>query len=119
MTAKNTKSTKIRSAEKWPGDKPTGKTRTFTVTVSKTVDVTLDESILAQGLLPDNPIFGSRLSGEKEFDESIVVEHLAFNLVCNGLELDQIDGYSNCPSESAKVSQEDWEIVMDCEIWVR
>jgi hypothetical protein len=90
----------------WPGDKPTGKTRTFSVTVSKTVNMALDESVIAQGLLPDNPIFGSSLTGERAHDETLVLEHLAFNLVGNGLRLGQIDGYSNCPDGSANVTNE-------------
>ncbi len=42
----------------FPGDKPTGKRRTFSVTVSKTVEMSLDESVIAQGVLPDGYILG-------------------------------------------------------------
>lgn len=91
-------------ATRFPGDEPTGKVRTFLVTLSKTVEITLDEGVIAQGLMPDDPIFGGRA------DEADVLEHLAFNLVGNGLRLSQIDGYANCPNESAHVPQDKWEV---------
>lgn len=96
--------------ETWPGSTPTGKMRTFVVTVSKVVEISIDESVLEQGILPDGPIFGSSMTGNKAHDEVVVVEHLAFNLVGNDLRLSQIDGYANCPDASVIVLYEDWDV---------
>jgi hypothetical protein len=85
-----------KKREDWPGSHPTGKVRKFQVTVTKTVDIAIDESVIAQGLLPDNPIFGH------DTTEHQVIEHIAFNVVGNQLRLSQIDGYANCPDEGAK-----------------
>lgn len=82
---------------KVPGDKPTGKLRRFHVVVTKSVDLFLDTSVITQGTMPDDPIFGGRA------DSDMVAQHVAFNMVCNDLRLSQIDGYANCPDESAKV----------------
>jgi hypothetical protein len=93
----------------FPGSTPTGRTRTFLVTVSKTVEITVDEAIIAQGLLPDNPIFGASVS------EKDVVEHLAFNLIVNDLSLPQIDGFANCDDESACVAMANWDVAIEQE----
>ena len=100
----------VRKKSESPGDEPTGKTRTFQVTVSRTVELTLDESVIAQGMLPDGYILG------KDPTERAVLEHLAFNLVGNGLQLSQIDGYANCPDESARVRGFPWDVEIDREI---
>jgi hypothetical protein len=94
----------------WPGSAPTGRTRTFSVTVSKTVEITVDETVVAQGVLPDNPIFGERVT------EDDVVQHLAFNLIGNGLRLSQIDGYANCADASVTVPYVEWDVEVDREI---
>jgi hypothetical protein len=99
-----------------PGDKPTGKVRTFLVTVTKTVELTLDESVIAQGVDPDGPIYGSSMSGDPMHDTKIVVEHIAFNMVCNGLTLSEIDGYANCPNASATVAPSNWYIELGHEV---
>jgi hypothetical protein len=96
--------------ETWPGSTPTGKVRTFIVTISKVVEIALDESVITQGILPDGPIFGSRITGNKAQDEMLAVEHLAFNLVGNNLRLSEIDGYANCPDESVSFPYEPWEV---------
>jgi len=100
---------KKKKVIEFPGDAPTGKKRTFRMMIARTVDVTLDTSVIAQGLMPDNPIFGSRLDGGA-YDEKIVLEHLAFNLIGNNLALSAIEGYANCPDESADVPWEPWEV---------
>lgn len=92
----------------WPGSKPTNTRNQFTVTISKTVTIELNESVVKQGRLPGGPIFGDRKPSEKE-----VVEHLAFNLVVNGLRLSQIDGYANCPDESADVFYVPWDVELE------
>ena len=89
---------KLRKKKTYPGDSPTGKKRTFQVTYTKEVTLTLDESVVAQGLADD----GFIMKSPSEFQ---VVEHLAFNL-SNGLSLSQIDGYANCPDDSASVIEE-------------
>ncbi len=94
----------------WEGCVPSGKMRSFVVTLSKTVEIHLDESVIAQGIRPDGPIFGSQITGNKPHDEMMAVEHLAFNLVGNDLNLSQIDGYANCPDESARVPHEPWDV---------
>lgn len=94
----------------FPGNAPTGKMRTFVVTISKTVEIFLDETVIAQGILPDGPIFGSRITGNKAQDEMMAVDHLAFNLIGNGLDLSHIDGYANCPDKSAVVPYVDWDV---------
>lgn len=94
----------------WPGSAPTGRTRTFSVTVSKTVEITVDETVVAQGILPDNPIFGAGVT------EDDVVHHLAFNLIGNGLRLSQIDGYANCNDASVTVPYVEWDVEVDREI---
>jgi hypothetical protein len=81
-----------------PGGTPTGKTRTFDVVVITHSKVVLDESVIAQGLLPDGYILGPNPT------EAAVIEHLAFNLIKNGLPLSDIDGYANCPNDSARVT---------------
>jgi hypothetical protein len=81
----------------WPGDKPTGKTRTFSITVSRTARITIDESIFAQAQC-EEPYFNPKPTDIQ------VVEHLAFNRIVNGLELSHIDGYANCPNESVTVA---------------
>ena len=93
-----------------PGDTPTGRTRTFSVTISKTVEITVDETVVAQGVLPDNPIFGERVT------EDDVVQHLAFNLIGNGLRLSQIDGYANCDDASVTVPYVEWDVEVEREI---
>lgn len=94
----------------WPGSTPTGRTRTFSVTVSKTVEITVDESVIAQGVLPDNPIFGANVT------EDDVVQYLAFNLVVNHLRLSQIDGFANCDDASVSFPYENWDVEVDREI---
>ena len=106
----------VRKVPENPGDRPTGKARTFSVTVTKTVEIIIDESVIAQGVLPDGPIFGSSMSGDVEHDTKVVVVHLALNLVCNGLDLSQIDGYANCPDASAKVGHSHWDIELEREV---
>ncbi len=93
----------------WPGSKPTGKKRTFIVTVTKTTEIAIDEAVLAQGVLPDNPIFGARVT------EDDVVKHIAFNLLCNDIRLSQIDGYANCPDDSVRVeaASNDWDVEIE------
>lgn len=96
--------------EAWPGDKPTGKVRRFEVTIQKTVVVTLDESVLEQART--EPAFF-----RPPLTDGGVVEHVAFNLVCNELRLSQIDGYANCPDESAIVSRDDsWDVRLEREV---
>lgn len=104
--------TAVKQRVEWPGSKPTGKKRTFIVTVTKTTEIEIDETVITQGVLPDNPIFGARVT------ESEVVKHVAFNLICNGLRLSQVDGYSNCPDASAvvKSASNDWDVDVDREI---
>jgi hypothetical protein len=99
-----------KKREEWPGDKPSGKTRKFLVTVSKTVEVTLDESVIAQGMLPEGYILGP---GATEDD---VLQHLVFNLVGNSLRLSQIDGYANCPDESVSIPHADWDVEIEREL---
>jgi hypothetical protein len=98
------------ATEPWPGSTPTGRTRTFEVTVSKTVRIAIDESVIAQGVLPDNPIFGESVT------EDDVIQHLAFNLVGNGLRLSQIDGYANCADASVTVPYGYWDVDVEHEI---
>lgn len=76
--------------------KATNKRRTFRVTVSRTVEIAVDQAVIDQGLLPDNPI-------QKNSSERGVLEHLAFNLVGNGLRLSQIDGYANRKDDEVHV----------------
>lgn len=83
---------------KFPGDKPTGKKRIFLVTLTKEVTLIIDESVIAQGLADDGLIM-------KNPSEDEVIKHLAFNLVSNQLLLNQIDGYANCPDDSAEVKE--------------
>jgi hypothetical protein len=71
--------------------------RTFEVTVSKTVTISIDQSVIAQGMAPDDPIFGGRAS------EAMVLEHLAYNLVGNSLQLSWIDGYANLSDDLVDV----------------
>jgi hypothetical protein len=99
-----------KKTPEFSGSAPTGKTREFSVTVIKTVTMTIDTSVIAQGLLRDNPIFGSQLTGDVRQDERIVLEHLAYNLVGNNLALSSIEGYGNCPNESAGVTYEPGDI---------
>jgi len=91
----------------WPGSSPSGKTRTIVATVSKTIAFTVDESVIAQGMLPDSPIFGNRVT------EDDVLQHLAFNLIGNDLRLSQIDGFANCPDASACVPYEQWDVEVE------
>jgi hypothetical protein len=96
--------------EAWPGDKPTGKVRRFEVTIQKTVVVSIDESVLEQART--EPTFF-----RPPLTDGGVAEHVAFNLVCNSLRLSQIDGYANCPDESAVVSRdEDWDVRVEREV---
>jgi hypothetical protein len=90
--------------KEWPGGAPTGRLREIEVTLSKTVVFTVDEAVIAQGMLPDNPIFGKKVTEED------VLTHLAFNLIGNDLSLSQIDGYANCPDDSANVPYVKWEV---------
>jgi hypothetical protein len=85
----------------FPGDKPTGKTRSFHVTIHATM--TLDESVIAQGVTDDGCIMRSPTEDE-------VLQHLAYNLVGEATSLSDIDGFANCPDESAVVSDRDVEI---------
>jgi hypothetical protein len=94
----------------WPGDKPTGKTRTFEVLVSKLVTVTIDESIFAQANDPEQPIWTP-----PQPDEA-VVEHLVFNRVCNALKLGYIDGFANCPEESVELDRAEWQVECEREV---
>ena len=80
----------------FPGDKPTGKKRVFEVTVTTTTLMTLDESVIEQGLADDGYIMKNPTLDD-------VVEHLAHNLIGTGLSLSQVDGYANCPDDSATV----------------
>jgi hypothetical protein len=98
-----------KNVEAWPGDRPTGKTRKFLVTISKTVEIAFDESVIAQGMLPDGYILGP---GATETD---VLEHLAFNLLGNAIKLSEIDGYANCPDTSVHVPNVDWDVEIDRE----
>ncbi len=100
----------VKKREVWPGSSPTGKMRTIVVTVSKTVQIAIDEAVIAQGLLPDNPIFGKSVTLDDVF------MHIAFNLVCNRIDLSQIDGYANCSNESARVSPAHWDVEVEREI---
>ena len=107
----------VRKKPEDPGDKPTGKTRMFQVTVTKTVEIAIDESVLEQGRDPEGPIYGSSMSGHEPHDTKIVVEHIAFNVVCNGLTLSQIDGYANCPDASVSLNRRSsWDIELEHEI---
>ena len=97
MTAVNTQKKELVCL----GDKPTGKTRSFSVTICATM--TLDESVIAQGLADDGFIM-------KNPTEDAVLCHLAYNLVGNGLmatSLSEIDGYANCPDASARITDKD------------
>lgn len=40
--------------ESWPGDEPTGKTRKFDVTITVRGTLVLDESVIAQGQIPES-----------------------------------------------------------------
>lgn len=94
---------KKKKVIEFPGDAPTGKTRSFRVTVSKQVVMTLDTSVIAQGRADDGFIM-------KNPSEREVLEHLAFNLIGNQLDLSDIEGYANCPNKSADVTYEPWDI---------
>jgi hypothetical protein len=85
------------------GDKSTGKTRTFAVSIHATM--TLDESVIAQGLADAGYIWLGKNPTEDE-----VLMHLAFNLVGKDLRLSQIDGYANCPDASARVDDREAEV---------
>jgi hypothetical protein len=92
---------KKSSVDHHPGDKATGKTRTFAVTIHATM--ILDESVIAQGVGDTGYIM-------KDPTEDEVLRHLAFNLVGNCLSLSRIDGYANCPDESARVEDREAEV---------
>ena len=81
--------------------------RKFSVTLSKTVEIVVDDQVLRQGLRDDNPVLGK---GASERD---VVEHLAFNLVGNGLRLSQIDGYANMPDDAVKIPAVEWDVEIE------
>jgi hypothetical protein len=100
MTAVSTQKQDVAA----PGDKPTGKTRSFAVTIHATM--TLDESVIAQGMADVGYIM-------KNPTEEEVLSHLAYNLVGNGLmatPLSGIDGYANCPDASARITDKDAEV---------
>jgi hypothetical protein len=90
--------------KEYPGDKPIGKTRTFNVRIQICATMTLDESVIEQGLLPEGYILGPNPSREQ------VMEHLAFNLVGAGIYLNEIDGYANCPRGSATVTHRSMDV---------
>jgi hypothetical protein len=99
----------FKPREAYPGDTPTGKRRRFLVTVSKTVEVSLDTSVLMQGTMPDNPI-------RVDASENFVIEHVAYNLIVNDLQLSAIDGYANCPDESASLGRAEWLVEVEEEL---
>lgn len=108
---------KAKIIEHWPGNKPTGRIRRFKVQVITETIIALDESVLDQGVLPDNAIFGNKLQGMKREDAELeVVNHLAFNLICNDLQLSEIDGYANCPDKSADVAKFEWDVDVEQEL---
>ena len=74
--------------------------RTFIVEVNIRATVEIDQKVIKQGLLPDNPILGKATEAE-------VIEHLMFNLVGNYIDLSQIDGYANLPDKLASVRERD------------
>jgi hypothetical protein len=96
----------MKALKVWPGDKPVGRVRKFIVTVSKTAELVIDESILAQGVIEGASV-------------SAVVEHLAFNLIGTGLVLSDVDGYANCPDASVHVAPGScggWDVEIDREV---
>ena len=98
------KSMKVAEKAEFPGDRPTGKKRRFLVTVSRTREVELDESVIAQGMADDGYI-------AKNPTEEQVLQHLGFNLFGNGIPLGHIEGYANCPDASAEcIGLEDSEV---------
>ena len=87
--------------------------RTFRVTVTKTVLMHLDGEVIEQGLRDDNPILG------KGATVGQVLEHLAFNLVANGLSLPDIDGYANLSAANACVNDEEVEVAISEQTFIR
>jgi len=88
----------------YAGDKPTGKTRAYDVLIEIRARMVLDESVISQGTQDEGHIM-------RDPTEAQVIEHLAYNLVGNQLSLSEIDGYANCPAESARVTGFDMEVM--------
>lgn len=42
-----------------------------------------------------------------------VAEHLAYNFLCNGASLDQLDGFANRPWQDAFIVHNQWEFLED------
>lgn len=69
--------------------------RKFRITAHCEFDLLLDESVIQQGTMPDDPIFGGGASA------GLVAQHIAYNMVVNQCRLSQVDGFANCPDSSA------------------
>lgn len=92
------------SEPEFRGDKPTGKMRTFRVTIVG--DISIDQSVFDQAQL-DEPFFSPAPS------DTAIVEHIAFNTFVNGLDVSDIDGYANVPDASVQCNRQDVDVEAD------
>lgn len=83
-----------------------GVVRIFRVEATCNFELKIAEDVIQQGCAPDDPIFGG------EATPRMVAEHIAFNMIVNGLSLPDIDGFANRrDSEAVAVDVHDsWTI---------
>lgn len=80
--------------------------RIFRVEATCNFELKIDEEVIKQGCAPDDPIFGGDASPK------MVAEHIAFNMIVNGLSLPDIDGFANRrDSEAVAVDLDDGWVI--------
>ena len=71
------------------------------------VDIELDieEELIREAQQPDWRALCYRLTSDQD-----VVDHIAYNLVCNRAQLPQLDGFAHRKKEDAVVVNENWDV---------
>lgn len=78
----------------------------FLVTVSKTVELELDDAVIKA--VDDD----WRANFYALYDDIDIAEHIGYNMLCNDASLSQLDGWADQPNENARIVSTDnsWDI---------
>lgn len=74
----------------------------YSITIIGTAEIKIDDSVL-KAASTDDWQKQHGISGEED-----VIEHIAYNMIVNGCELSEIDGFADRENEEAILSDVDW-----------